>query len=122
MSLPAFSVKHRFLANMLMIIATIWGFMAYRSMPKDRFPDVSVDTIMVSTVMPGASPKEMEELITIPLEEEIAKVDGIDEMTLRKHADIAMYQAKSEGRNNFQFYESDLSVTTQIAFERLLAG
>ena len=47
---------------------------------------------------------------------------GIDEMTLRKHADIAMYQAKSEGRNNFQFYESDLSVTTQIAFERLLAG
>ena len=72
MSLPAFSVKHRFLANMLMIISVLWGLMSYRSMPKDRFPDVSVDTIMVSTIMPGASPKEMEELISIPLEEEIS--------------------------------------------------
>ena len=47
---------------------------------------------------------------------------GIDEQTLKKHADIAMYEAKSEGRNNFQFYENELSVTTQIEFQRLLTG
>ncbi len=47
---------------------------------------------------------------------------GIDEQTLKKHADIAMYEAKSEGRNNFQFYDNELSVTTQIEFQRLLTG
>jgi len=30
--------------------------------------------------------------------------DGMDEQTLTKHADMAMYQAKEKGKNNFQFY------------------
>jgi diguanylate cyclase (GGDEF)-like protein len=35
--------------------------------------------------------------------------DGRDEQTLTKNADIAMYQAKAEGKNNFQFYSEKLN-------------
>jgi diguanylate cyclase (GGDEF)-like protein len=35
--------------------------------------------------------------------------DGEDEQTLTKNADIAMYQAKAEGKNNFQFYSEKLN-------------
>ncbi len=35
--------------------------------------------------------------------------DGQDEQTLQKNADIAMYQVKEEGRNNFQFYSEKLN-------------
>jgi diguanylate cyclase (GGDEF)-like protein len=35
--------------------------------------------------------------------------DGSDEQTLKKNADIAMYQAKAEGKNNFQFYSEKLN-------------
>ncbi|NWB96868.1 EAL domain-containing protein [Pseudomonas gingeri] len=35
--------------------------------------------------------------------------DGLDEQTLTKNADIAMYQAKQQGKNNFQFYSEKLN-------------
>jgi EAL domain-containing protein (putative c-di-GMP-specific phosphodiesterase class I) len=38
--------------------------------------------------------------------------DGRDEETLKKNADAAMYQAKSQGKNNFQFYTDRLSSTS----------
>ncbi|MEY4642284.1 MAG: hypothetical protein RLZZ227_2278 [Pseudomonadota bacterium] len=38
--------------------------------------------------------------------------DGDDEHVLMKNADIAMYQAKEEGKNNFQFYAADLKAHT----------
>ena len=38
--------------------------------------------------------------------------DGADEQTLTKNADIAMYQAKEEGKNNFQFYSETLNANS----------
>jgi diguanylate cyclase (GGDEF)-like protein len=35
--------------------------------------------------------------------------DGLDEQTLIKNADIAMYEAKETGKNNFQFYSEQLN-------------
>ena len=42
--------------------------------------------------------------ITASLGISVYPQDGLDEQTLTKNADIAMYQAKDEGKNNFQFY------------------
>jgi diguanylate cyclase (GGDEF)-like protein len=42
--------------------------------------------------------------------------DGDDEQSLMKNADIAMYQAKEDGKNNFQFYSAEMNTNS---FERL---
>jgi diguanylate cyclase (GGDEF)-like protein len=38
--------------------------------------------------------------------------DGLDEQTLKKNADIAMYKAKELGKNNFQFYAENLNASS----------
>ena len=38
--------------------------------------------------------------------------DGMDEQTLERNADIAMYHVKEEGRNNFQFYSEELNANS----------
>ncbi|MDP9084357.1 MAG: EAL domain-containing protein [Pseudomonadota bacterium] len=48
--------------------------------------------------------------------------DGLDEQTLTKNADIAMYQAKAEGKNNFKFYSDKLNANSleRLALESSL--
>lgn len=47
--------------------------------------------------------------ITASIGVSIFPEDGGDEFTLMKHADIAMYRAKEQGKNNFQFYSANMS-------------
>jgi multidrug efflux pump subunit AcrB len=47
-------------------------------MTKEKYPDVALDEVWVFTSYPGVSPEEIERLITIPIEDEVVSIDGID--------------------------------------------
>jgi diguanylate cyclase (GGDEF)-like protein len=61
-------------------------------------------------------------LLTASIGISIFPSDGTDQVSLSKHADTAMYQAKDSGRNNFQFYHPTMSVKAleHMAFESRL--
>jgi multidrug efflux pump len=55
--------------------------MSYNSLPKEQFPDVVVPTIFVSTIYPGASPSDMEQLVTKPIEKQLKGINGVKKVT-----------------------------------------
>ena len=47
---------------------------------REAFPNVNLDKIQIEIVYPGASPKEVEQLIITPIEQELRALNGIDTM------------------------------------------
>ena len=75
-----FFVERTTFANLFTILVIALGVLAAMNARREAFPQVDFDIVMVSTPWPGASPAEVERLVTTPMEQEIDSVDGIDEM------------------------------------------
>ncbi len=66
---------------LLAIAITLLGVVTYINLPKRLNPEVKIPIVTVSTVLPGASPQDVESLLTIPLENSLRTVKGLDTMT-----------------------------------------
>ncbi len=78
--IPAFAVRNPVIVHMGTLLVVVAGILAYRALPREEFQNMPLDAVLIRTVYPGASADEVEKLITIPLEDEIADVDLIKEM------------------------------------------
>ncbi|MCP4715838.1 MAG: efflux RND transporter permease subunit [Deltaproteobacteria bacterium] len=77
----AFFVKRPLLVNLTMVFVVITGLMATGVMKFEVMPRVDLGLINITTARPGSGPEDVELSITVPLEEEILKVDGLDKVT-----------------------------------------
>lgn len=83
MNITELSIKRpAFITSIMLTIITI-GWICFKNMNVDLFPDIDIPTIFVSTTYKGASPAEIETLISKPLEDNIATISGIKRMSSR---------------------------------------
>lgn len=61
----------------LSLIITFMGLYAYRTMPKESFPEIVIPTVYVGTSYPGNSPVDMENLITRRIEKELKSLKDV---------------------------------------------
>ncbi len=78
--LVEFSVENRVLVNLLTLLVLGAGIVTYFGMHREMFPEFSRQAVQVVTEYTGASPEEVEKLITAKIEEEVAQVDDVDEL------------------------------------------
>lgn len=71
-------------------IILIAGMMVYNSLPKELFPDVVVPTISVATIYPGATPEDIENLITKPIEKQVKGLNGVKKITSNSLSDVSI--------------------------------
>ena len=81
MKLSQFSVHHPIFIVMIFLIVVILGFVSFIRLPIDLMPDITYPTLSLFTSYGNASPEEMEELITRPIEEAMAAVPGVEEIS-----------------------------------------
>ncbi|NIQ39128.1 MAG: MMPL family transporter [Proteobacteria bacterium] len=100
-----FFVRNSVFVNLLMMVILVAGVLIYFSITREIFPEFSLDSISIRTEYPGASPQEVEKLITIKIEEEIADLDGVD----------SIYSESQEG-----FSVITVEITEYIDLDRVL--
>ncbi len=112
MKISQVAVGRPVLTIMVSMIVIILGAVALSRLPIDLMPDVTSPTISVSTSYSKASPLTMEELVTRPIEEALAAVPGVQEISSRS----------TEGSSNVQVsfsWGTDLEAASNDIRDRL---
>ncbi len=102
-------VRRPVFAWVLVLSLTVVGLFAFGRLGVDRFPNVDIPTISVTTRLPGAAPEQIETEVTDKVEEAVNTISGIDTLTstssegvsqvvisfkLEKNADIAAQEVR----------------------------
>jgi hydrophobic/amphiphilic exporter-1 (mainly G- bacteria), HAE1 family len=73
-------IRRPVFASMIVLALMVVGTTSYFRLGVDRFPSVDLPNVSVRTTLPGASPEEVEAVISRPIEEVVNTVEGIEEL------------------------------------------
>lgn len=77
-SIIRFSLQQKVFFNVLFVILIVSGSLALLSLPAERYPNVNLGEVIIMTYFPGASPDEVETLVTRKIEEVLETVEDIE--------------------------------------------
>jgi multidrug efflux pump subunit AcrB len=81
MALSDYALKHRFTIYPLFIAAVIFGILSYLNLPIQLFPDTSPPLVNVLTAYPGAAAEDVADLVSDPIEQEVASLEGVERVS-----------------------------------------
>ena len=93
--LITFFVNRPVWGNAFIFVVIIFGIFALSNTKKSFFPELDPNTIVVSVFYPGASPNEMEEGVTIKIEQAVKGIAAIDEINSTSSENMATVNIKA---------------------------
>ncbi len=90
-NLPKFSIDNYQFVLVLFLVLLVAGIHSFLTMPRSEDPPVVTPGAVVTVVYPGASPKDMEELVVTPIEEKINELENIDIIATTISDGIALF-------------------------------
>ncbi len=98
----------------LMLVVVVIGGVSYRALGLDKYPDIDVPAVVITTTLNGAAPDEVESEITDKIEAAVNTISGVDELrssssegvslvtvmfVLEKDADVAAQEVRDKVSN-----------------------
>ncbi|MDD8026315.1 MAG: efflux RND transporter permease subunit [Acidobacteriota bacterium] len=108
MKLPEFSVNRRVTTAMLAMIIVVVGAISFSRLGLDLFPDLEYPTVSVITSYRGASPEDIENSITRPLEQVVSSVNRVKKLASTTTEGTSLIQVEFEWGTSLDFAAQDL--------------
>ncbi|MFN5930845.1 MAG: efflux RND transporter permease subunit, partial [Sphingobacteriales bacterium] len=71
------AIKNKTAVYLIVLFVTVWGSSLFITLPKEQFPDIVIPTVYVQTIYVGNSPKDIENLVTRPIEKKLKGISGV---------------------------------------------
>jgi multidrug efflux pump len=106
----SWSVNNKTSIYLIMLLFSLMGLFQFLTLPKEQFPDIVIPTIYVQTIYVGNSPKDIENLVTRPIEKQIKGITG---------AKIKKFTSTSQQDYSAIIVEFDTDVKTEVALQKV---
>ena len=73
----SWSITNKTSIYLLMLFISLGGIYQFLTLPKEQFPEIVIPTMYVQTIYVGNSPKDIENLVTRPIEKQIKSISGV---------------------------------------------
>ena len=102
----SWAIDNRTAIYIIAMLISLYGLYKFNTMPKEQFPDIVVPTISVTTIYVGNSPKDIENLVTRPIEKQLKGISG---------AKVKKITSTSQTDYSLIIVEFDTDVKTELA-------
>ncbi len=85
---------------LLIILLTSAGLFAFLKLPRESDPEVKIPIAIVITTLPGASPSDVEELVTKKIETQISGLSGLDKVTSQSANSVSSITVEFSAKAN----------------------
>ena len=105
-------VRRPVFATVIILSLVVIGAFSYLKLGVDRFPNVEFPFVIVTTVLPGAAPEEIETELTDKIEEAVNTISGINELTSFSSENVSVVMISFD-------LEKDRDVATQEVRDKI---
>ncbi len=89
-----FAVNNPVTTLVVAFILLLAGLIAYLKMPSESFPEIKIPLIFVTTIYPGASPGNIETIVTQKIEDQLKGMDGVKKITSQSEEGVSLIQVE----------------------------
>src|SRR5882672_12657340 len=108
MSITEIAIKRPLLITVVFTVLILFGAGCYFSLNYNLLPNIQVNTVTISTIYPGASAAEVETSVTRKLEDILASIEGLDQISATSQQGVSQITVNLKSAVNVSDAERDI--------------
>lgn len=113
-SLVNFVIRNKLAVWLLTFIVVFTGIYSGSKMKMESIPDVSVPYLIVNTVYPGATPEQVMEEVSMPLEKAVESLEGVNAVYSNSYSSMSSIQIEYDYEQNIDFAKREVENALEL--------